>query len=54
MRVPIVAGNWKMHKTSDDAEDLARGIVYAVKRYRKRRTSWFVPPLRFSRAYAEG
>ena len=31
MRVPIVAGNWKMHKPSDDAEDLARGVVDAVK-----------------------
>ncbi len=30
MRVPVVAGNWKMHKASGEAEDLARGIVDAV------------------------
>jgi len=27
MRVPIVAGNWKMHMTSGEAEQLARGIL---------------------------
>ena len=27
MRVPIVAGNWKMHMASGEAERLARGIV---------------------------
>ncbi len=30
MRVPIVAGNWKMHKTAGEAEGLARDIVDAV------------------------
>jgi triosephosphate isomerase len=29
-RRPIVAGNWKMNKTSDEAEALARGVVEAV------------------------
>lgn len=29
-RRPIVAGNWKMNKTSDEAEALARGVVDAV------------------------
>ena len=26
-RKPIVAGNWKMNKTPDEAEALARGVV---------------------------
>ena len=30
MRKPIVAGNWKMNKTSDEAEALAKGVVDAV------------------------
>ncbi|MBT4137476.1 MAG: triose-phosphate isomerase [Candidatus Latescibacteria bacterium] len=30
MRKPIVAGNWKMNRTSDEAETLARGVVDAV------------------------
>lgn len=30
MRRPIVAGNWKMNKTSDEAETLAQGVVQAV------------------------
>lgn len=30
MRVPIVAGNWKMHMASGEAEDLARGILDSV------------------------
>lgn len=30
MRKPIVAGNWKMNKTADEAEALAKGIVSAV------------------------
>ena len=30
MRAPIVAGNWKMHKTADEAETLARGVVAAL------------------------
>lgn len=30
MRKPIVAGNWKMNKTSEEAEVLAQGIVSAV------------------------
>jgi triosephosphate isomerase len=30
-RRPIVAGNWKMNKTSDEAAALARGVVDAVK-----------------------
>ena len=29
-RTPIVAGNWKMNKTADEAEALARGVVDAV------------------------
>ena len=29
-RKPIVAGNWKMNKTSDESEALARGVVEAV------------------------
>ncbi len=29
-RKPIVAGNWKMNKTTDDAEALARGVVEGV------------------------
>jgi triosephosphate isomerase len=30
MRKPIVAGNWKMNKTADDAEALAREVVEGV------------------------
>ena len=30
MRTPFVAGNWKLNKTSDEAETLARGVVDAV------------------------
>lgn len=30
MRKPIVAGNWKMNKTSDEAESLVKGVVDAV------------------------
>ncbi len=30
MRTPFVAGNWKLNKTSDEAEILARGVVGAV------------------------
>ncbi len=30
MRVPIVAGNWKMHMASGEAEQLARGIVNSL------------------------
>ena len=30
MRKPFVAGNWKMNKTSEEAELLARGVVEAV------------------------
>lgn len=30
MRKPIVAGNWKMNETSDEAEVLSRGVVEAV------------------------
>jgi triosephosphate isomerase len=30
MRKPIVAGNWKMNKTSDEAEALVTGVVSAV------------------------
>jgi triosephosphate isomerase (TIM) len=26
MRIPVIAGNWKMHKTTQEARDLARGI----------------------------
>ena len=29
-RVPLVAGNWKMHKTIDEAVDLAVGVVEAT------------------------
>ena len=29
-RKPIVAGNWKMNRTTDDAEALARGVVEGV------------------------
>lgn len=29
-RTPIIAGNWKMHCTRAEAEDLARGVVSAV------------------------
>ena len=29
-RKPIVAGNWKMNKTSDESEALARGVVEAL------------------------
>jgi triosephosphate isomerase len=31
MRKPIIAGNWKMHKTGTDAKVLAAGIVERVK-----------------------
>lgn len=27
MRIPIIAGNWKMHKTRSEAKELAKGIV---------------------------
>jgi len=30
MRKPIVAGNWKMNKTSDEAEALVQGVVKSV------------------------
>ena len=30
MRKPIVAGNWKMHRTADEAVDLAQGIAPLV------------------------
>lgn len=30
MRKPIVAGNWKMNKTSDEAEALVKGVISAV------------------------
>jgi len=30
MRKPIVAGNWKMNKSSDEAEALVKGVVSAV------------------------
>ena len=30
MRKPIVAGNWKMNKTSDEAEALVKGVMAAV------------------------
>lgn len=30
MRKPIVAGNWKMNKTSDEAEALVQGVVTGV------------------------
>ena len=30
MRKPIVAGNWKMNKTADEAEALAKGVVEGV------------------------
>ena len=30
MRTPFVAGNWKLNKTPDEAEKLARGVVDAV------------------------
>ncbi|HAA77058.1 TPA: triose-phosphate isomerase, partial [Candidatus Latescibacteria bacterium] len=29
-RKPVVAGNWKMNKTSEEAEALAKGVVDAV------------------------
>lgn len=31
MRVPLIAGNWKMYKTNDEAEALAKEIVNGVK-----------------------
>lgn len=31
MRTPIIAGNWKMHKTVAEAIDLAQGVCNAVK-----------------------
>jgi triosephosphate isomerase len=30
MRVPVIAGNWKMHKTTSEARDLARAIRAGV------------------------
>ncbi len=30
MRKPLIAGNWKMHKTNDEAEALAKGILNAL------------------------
>ena len=30
MRTPFVAGNWKLNKTPDEAETLARCVVDAV------------------------
>jgi triosephosphate isomerase (TIM) len=30
MRKPIVAGNWKMNKTSEEAEALVKGVISAV------------------------
>jgi triosephosphate isomerase len=29
-RTPLIAGNWKMHKTADEARDLARSLVRAA------------------------
>ncbi len=31
MRVPIIAGNWKLNKNRAEAESLAKGVVEAVK-----------------------
>lgn len=30
MRIPIIAGNWKMYKTIPEALDLVRGIKYSI------------------------
>jgi len=30
MRMPFVAGNWKLNKTPDEAETLAQGVVNAL------------------------
>lgn len=30
MRIPIIAGNWKMYKTVPQALDLVRGIMYSI------------------------
>jgi len=35
MRVPIIAGNWKMHKTTSEAKALASGIVQQVQEVRE-------------------
>jgi triosephosphate isomerase len=34
-RTPILAGNWKMHKTRQDAADLANALVAAVGTYQQ-------------------
>ncbi len=35
-RTPIIAGNWKMNKTSAEASDLVRKLVYAVREAKNR------------------
>lgn len=30
MRIPLIAGNWKMYKTASQALDLVRGIKYSI------------------------
>lgn len=35
MRKPIIAGNWKMHKTGTEAKALAEGIVQKVQKVQK-------------------
>lgn len=36
MRTPYIAGNWKMHKTTAEAEELARSLVRSLDRENKK------------------
>ncbi|MBC7189000.1 triose-phosphate isomerase [Candidatus Aerophobetes bacterium] len=43
MRKPIIGGNWKMNKTSKEAEELAEGIAEYIGSYREVETVLFPP-----------
>ena len=39
MRTPIIAGNWKMNKTAEEAVNFVREIRHGTKPNRRRRQS---------------
>ena len=43
MRIPIIAGNWKMNKDLGSARELARGVVSKNGRFRDRQVILFPP-----------
>ncbi len=52
MRVPVIAGNWKMHKNTREARALARAVVAGV-RYAEDRKVVLAPPFTALAAVAE-